>query len=128
MITIKTETPISPERIACLMISAVEGGCNYWCSGLFLERPTEKGLSEQPWYAAPELYENPELRLRVVEQVEVDDETKDYVVDLIDIQRGLQIMAEKYPTHFADIVNENDDAITADVFLQCVALKEVVYG
>jgi len=124
---ITTTTTISGERIACLMISAVEGGCNYWCSGLFLERPDQDSLSEQPWYAAPELYENTQLRLRVVEQVD-DDETKEHIVDLLDIKRGLQLMAEKHRSHFADIVNENDDAITADVFLQCVTLKEIVYG
>lgn len=37
-------------------------------------------------------------------------------------------MQEKYPQHWADIINESDDANTADVFLQCVVFGEVIYG
>jgi hypothetical protein len=38
-------------------------------------------------------------------------------------------MAEKSPQHFGDMLSEsNADSITADVFLQYVALGEIVYG
>ena len=37
-------------------------------------------------------------------------------------------MANKHKWHFDAMVSENGDAITADVFLQCCALKELVYG
>jgi hypothetical protein len=40
----------------------------------------------------------------------------------------LRLMAEKEPRHFADFMQENDDAVTGDVFLQCVLLKAVIYG
>jgi len=41
---------------------------------------------------------------------------------------GIKIMAEKYPRHFHDIIIENDDADTADIFGQCVVYGEAVYG
>lgn len=41
---------------------------------------------------------------------------------------GLNIMAAKAPKHFADLVNENDDAITHDVFMQMVVFGEIIYG
>ena len=44
------------------------------------------------------------------------------------IQNGTNTMAEKYDWHFMDVIMENDDAVTADVWLQCVLLDEVVYG
>ena len=44
------------------------------------------------------------------------------------IQNGTNLMAEKYDWHFMDVLLENDDAVTADVWLQCVLLGEVVYG
>lgn len=44
------------------------------------------------------------------------------------IEKGLQVMADKYPRHFNDIITENDDAETADVFVQCAVLGEVVFG
>ena len=37
-------------------------------------------------------------------------------------------MAEKYPRHFTDMIQEQDDATTADVFFQCVVLQDVIYG
>ncbi len=49
-------------------------------------------------------------------------------LDLASIARGLEVMATKEPRHFADLVSENDDAETADVFVQCCVLGEVVYG
>jgi len=41
---------------------------------------------------------------------------------------GTAKMAKDYDWHFMNIITENDDAITADVWLQCVLLGEVVYG
>ncbi len=43
------------------------------------------------------------------------------------VAKGFEIMAEKYPHHFGDFITENDDATTADVFLQCCLLGEIVY-
>ena len=41
---------------------------------------------------------------------------------------GLQVMASKYPRHFANFMSENDDAETGDVYLQCCLFGEIVYG
>jgi hypothetical protein len=48
-------------------------------------------------------------------------------LDLKSIGRGLDDLATKYPRHFADLVNENTDAITADVLLQCCLFGELIY-
>jgi len=48
-------------------------------------------------------------------------------LDLKSIGRGLEDPAVKCPTHFADLVNENTDAITADVRLQCCLFGELIY-
>jgi hypothetical protein len=48
-------------------------------------------------------------------------------LDLKSIGRGLNDLATKYPRHFADLVNENIDAITADVLLQCCLFGELIY-
>lgn len=49
-------------------------------------------------------------------------------VDIDRLRKGVQILAEKYPRHFNDIVDENDDAITADCLGQCIAYGEVIFG
>jgi hypothetical protein len=37
-------------------------------------------------------------------------------------------MRDQYPRHFADLVGEDDDAITGDVWLQLAVFGEVIYG
>lgn len=45
-----------------------------------------------------------------------------------EIISGLATMAATAPKHFADLANENDDAITHDVLLQCIVFGKIVYG
>jgi hypothetical protein len=41
---------------------------------------------------------------------------------------GIKVMIQKQPSHFSDVMQDNDDAITADVWIQCALLGEVIYG
>lgn len=55
-------------------------------------------------------------------------EGESHTLDLAACEEGLRIMAKLYPHHWQDFVTEGDDATTADVFLQCAVLKDLVYG
>jgi hypothetical protein len=44
------------------------------------------------------------------------------------IKDGLQKMAEHFPKHFMDFLNENDDAETADVFMQLAVMGKITFG
>jgi len=57
-----------------------------------------------------------------------DEPLKKHIIGPAEILSGFQIMAEKYPRHWNDFFIENEDSITADVWLQCVVLGEIVYG
>lgn len=57
---------------------------------------------------------------------EGDKET--YELDLAGVKKGLKKMKEEYPRHWADLVEENDDLITGDCFLQLAVFGELVYG
>ncbi len=52
----------------------------------------------------------------------------DTLLDLGTIRLGLQTMADKYPNHWHDFINDNEDATTGDVFLQCCLYGEVIFG
>jgi CBS domain-containing protein len=41
---------------------------------------------------------------------------------------GLQTMADNYPNHWHDFINDNEDAATSDVFLQCCLYGEAIFG
>jgi len=60
--------------------------------------------------------------------VDLETENKKYSVNLTSLKRGLQLMADKYPKHFNDLVTENADATTADVLIQLACLGELIYG
>jgi len=57
-----------------------------------------------------------------------DDDGAEYRLDLEAIRKGLRVMADKFPKHFGDVLDENDDAETGDVFLQCCLFGDVIYG
>lgn len=125
---ITTTVKLTPQRVSDLFVGAFEGGSNYWMQSANIivgKERKEKGLV---WWGAPAVfqgdysfkvsYENPEKGPTYVSKTLTQD----------DVAKGAQIMAQKYPEHFADIVQDNEDAITADVFMQCIVLGEIVYG
>lgn len=136
-------TKVTPKRLSDIMCGAIE--CNWmtrtWCEGVYLagalkdreeefEIKSEHSDSVLPWYCNPALYERDDFEIDVVEFDYDDDEGPDkhHLVTKADLTAGLQLMAEKQTHHFSDIIEEKDDAITADCFLQMIALKEYVYG
>lgn len=51
-----------------------------------------------------------------------------FLLDLASIADGLNQMAATCPRHFSDLVNDNADAITAGVLLECCLFGEAVYS
>ena len=138
-IRISTVIEIPQRRIADMMIGAIEQNSmtTSWCNGVYLaghwEAFRQRGqLSSKIWYDSPEIYD----AFFLIEVHEIIDESeepagdniKKHAVTYTDLIAGLTIMAQKYPDHFHDLFRENDDNITQDVFLQCITLKDVIYG
>ena len=59
---------------------------------------------------------------------DLEDKETEYSLTLEIIKKGLITMAKKEPQHFADLLSDNDDNTTGDVFLQCCLFGKVVYG
>lgn len=118
------EHDIPASRIADLFITAFEGGSGYWAASAALTTPNPDTLSARPWYSDASLYDRPDFKIIITNE----EEKEAYAIDRAALEKGLQIMATKYASHFGDFLNDNEDAITADVFLQCVALGKIVYG
>lgn len=49
-------------------------------------------------------------------------------ITIDDVKKGLELMRDQYPRHYADLVEENDDLITGDVWLQLAVFGELIYG
>lgn len=133
---VQVNYPITEDSVRNLLVSALEGGSNYWMSLLKYEFPpntTREDFTEGQ-YTVPDGNDNWPIayvlpfvpRGGIVLQDKEEDCTHTLIVEKI--VQGLRTMANKYPTHFMDFINENDDAETADVFLQCCIFGEIVYG
>ena len=125
---------LTREGLVDLLSVATYG--NYWPDVKVYKSDYEKGLFdgceclEDKWAVA--LLQGRGLVVYDMydEESELNDgeEPKKYRVKLADVRRGLKKMRDEYPRHWADLVEENDDAITGDIFLQLTVFNEVIYG
>lgn len=111
-VPVKVTHTFDRERIECLLISAFEGGSNYWIKWA---QPVQGG----------DIYD---AAFDYGVRIRADGEPHSRLLNLTAMAKGLQDMADHWPNHMADILNGNDDATTADIFLQVCLFGEVVYG
>ena len=121
-------TRVQVRRLQGLLCSAFEGGSNYW----YMIHDEVKPSAMVDRFDGARVYPpvdyptNPGGALLIGSMLDPKDSSKR--LDLAAIQRGLQVMAEEYPRHFGNFMDEADDATTADVFLQCCLFGKLVYG
>lgn len=117
---------VKEEDIESLLTSAFEGGSNYWYR-------VEKKVNGREDKAKGCVYLSDYVLhgkgLIVSDFFGADKGDKvEKELTINQIQYGLQRMALKYPSHFRDIISDNCDAITGDVFLQCCLYGEIIYS
>lgn len=84
-------------------------------------------------YSLPECWE-PQmfayLKSNAKNKIFIRDEYSDDVLALTwgKMCKAMQLMANNYSNHLDDLMQENDDATTADVFLQLSLFGDVIYG
>lgn len=122
---------IDPQKIADLLCCAFEGGSNYWYNIEGDKAPERYDFRTDESRIYPHLdyplNDGGSLRICTLENDEINGQDS-WILNLESIQKGFHIMAEKYPKHFADILNDNIDVVTGDVFLQCCLFGELIYG
>lgn len=133
--TVSSPVEICESRVRDLLVTAFEGGSNYWiesinhkvAEGLTYEDFKEGGKLEIPGdyfpgYILVPFHEGCSL------EIKAEDDDKTYCLDAAKMKQGLELMAKNEQRHWQDFINENDDAETADVFLQLCLFNEIVYG
>jgi hypothetical protein len=123
---------VSTEMVKNILIGAFEGGSNYWYCGLEVDHWPD-GMSPSDfkyWHAEVPLHKGGVLRFRDQDDPYGDgaDEEGYYHLSIDNITSGMAAMKAKYPRHWTDFITEGDDAITADVFLQCCIFGDIIYG
>jgi len=135
--TVTIQHNVTLETTRNLLVSAFEGGSNYWMKldkyicppdttlddfkeGGKRSVPDSIGSTWHPAYILPTIKDG---AMGIV-----DSENTKHTLTREKLFIGFDVMAKKYPQHFQNIVDENDDAETADVLLQCALFGELVYG
>jgi hypothetical protein len=114
-----------------LLVTALEGGSNYW---YFIPDTTEidKEYPETKHNEGLDTFVgkmwNAILNGASVEIIDVESEEFLGNINYKGILVGEGKMIQNSPRHFADILADNMDAITADVWFQYCVMGEVVYG
>jgi len=130
---------LKPEhkRLQGLLVSALEGGSNYWYRGADCDLAPGIEYSDlQPSgkFADPDDYFHPLQIAPFVPGCSIsfltheDDDTTRHSIDATKLAAALKLMHDKYPHHYANVITDNDDAETGDVLLQLAAFGELVYG
>jgi hypothetical protein len=130
----KATIEFSDDQIRSLLCSAFEGGSNYWYQINGVSLPACVTVEEfrygGPLYddSWPETYMIPFAPDCALVIADMESDKAEYRLDRQALGRGMQVMAKKYPCHFADVLNETGDATTGDVYLQCCLFGELIYG
>lgn len=128
---IEVKIELKDERLAGLLCSALEGGSNYWYMIQKFNKPTsyEFRTDKETLFRHLDYPMNPggSLVFTTTEEDEINGKTE-WTLDRAALEAGFRLMAAKYPQHMANVLDESDDSITGDVFLQCCLFGEVVFG
>lgn len=128
--TITIHAPVRLDIVHNAIIGAFEGASTYWLRGAELMEGWTKPDDQLVWWGHRQVISEPfkaEIRFDLPDKDEGNGEGRKTIGN-DDLGRALALMFEKSPKHFADLIAEQDDATTHDVFMQYLVLGEVVYG
>lgn len=125
-IEVRATVRIPNEKIENLIITAVEGGSNYWAKFEFPDKWKDKYKS---YVRIP--FHGGEIEVYDIETGELLG-----VLNQATLKTGLQLMADRKDMtgkqvparHFKNLATDTEDAETADVFLQLAVMGEIIYG
>lgn len=123
-IKIEKVIDISDQQISDQLCNALEGGSNYWYflpDLTMLDLDTKLPLVDRIMNA---LNQGKSIPIYDLE----DEEIKLGDLNLEGIEKALNLMSTLFPATFDEIVNEDGDADTGDIFLQLAVMGEIVFG
>ena len=127
----KLKVELSDELIIDIIVTALEGGSNYWywiedfehIKNLF--PPTERQITPRSIIIAKAIVEK-KAHLKIYE---IDDNNELLgILNEESIKEAFLIMSKEYPMVYSKIIIGEYDASDADVFFQLAVMKKLVYG
>ena len=118
----------SNEDYENFMVTAFEGGINYWANYYSVQPSHSHTGGLNPYYSYLPVIADEDYFV-AFKDVDGDNGIKGKIYKLTkkSLQRGLDIIKSKYPRDYKDLKDENYDADTADILVQCSLFGEIVY-
>lgn len=123
-------TLISPYDVYNMLVGAIEGGSNYWyligektCDRVDAATEDMKG---EPF--VDRFLMAIQRGTKGINVLDVEDGSKLGTLTPESWAKAEKLMIEKHKSHLGDILKENDDATTADVFFQLAVIGELTFG
>jgi hypothetical protein len=125
-IEIQTTVEITPKQIRDLIVTAFEGGIEYWATDVELVLCNGEP-KKSPWYDDPAIYGSSfEIKM-----LDVEDGETVYTLTREKLLRGLTMLADpKHNRHdcFLSLLNGDYDADDADVIIQMAVHGDLIFG
>lgn len=123
-------TLLTPYDVYNMLVSAFEGGSNYW---YWIGRKTCERMEAATEDMKGEPFVDRFLMAiqrgaKGINVLDCEDYTKLGTLTPESWAKAEKLLIEKHRSHLGDILKENDDATTADVFFQLAVMGEIVYG
>ena len=116
------------ERAVNLLVGLFENGYSgEWLLKCERLSPFNREEEDGPWYACEEYWMRGGSMELTVDNPKVEGTLKK-IFARTSFGDALALMAKDNPYQFGELLRENDDAITADVFGQYLVYQEIVYG
>jgi hypothetical protein len=117
---------INYELFESWMVTALEGGSNYWYFIKSLpKRDDLKGLAFSE--ALSTLVWKHDEKIEVFD-IENEDEDSLGVIDKNRIVPALNMLSKEHNEVFTNLMNENFDALDCDIFFQVLVMNEITFG
>ena len=127
--TFTQETTVTFDEFENLLVSALEGGSNYWYFLPYVEdvrKWAEKNYAGHPLSTTIAKYVwEADGEVRVANE---EEEGEEWILNRDAIGKGFRLMNEQYSHHWNDLKQGQDDADTADVWFQLALMGEVIFG
>jgi hypothetical protein len=126
-VRLTTKIQITQDDFENIIVGALEGGSNYWyCLGDNLP-PKDSDRTPLSTRIATKLFTDPDYKLPIHDIEDPEGEPLGYITQQSMLD-AYGIVAEKWPSHFSDMIGDNHDACTADVFFQVAVMGDIVFG
>jgi len=117
---------MTDQQLEDLFVTAIEQSTGYWCEFSLTKELTEKYADENK--STAEMLWTALLAGETLNFSDVEDPMEKWELTLEKVKEGCEKLFLEEPAHYANVLTENCDAETADVWFQYCLLGELVFG